>query len=112
MYRCDIKPLSVNEAWLGRKRKSAKYRKYEAEVTELLATAEIEVPPTGGLGLCLEFGFSSSASDIDNPIKPFQDILQKVYGFDDKRIHELIVHKTKVKRGEEYILFDLYVLED
>lgn len=106
MHRCDIKPLSVNEAWLGRKRKSAKYRQYEIVVSALLP--EIKVPARGFLGLRLEWGFSSAASDIDNPIKPFQDILQKTYGFDDKRIAELIVHKKKVKRGEEYILFDLY----
>lgn len=109
MHRCEIKPLSVNEAYMGRKRKTAKYRMYEAELPMLLP--EIEVPPRGDLGLRVTWGFSSSASDLDNPLKPFLDILQTTYGFNDKRVHELIVHKVKTDKGDEFIEFDLYPLE-
>lgn len=109
MHRCEIKPLSVNEAYMGRKRKTAKYRAYEADLPMLLP--EIEVPPRGDLGLRVTWGFSSSASDLDNPLKPFLDILQTTYGFNDKRVHELIVHKVKTDKGDEFIEFDLYPLE-
>ena len=54
-----------------------------------------------------EFGFSSAASDTDNPVKPFQDILSKKYKFDDKLIHEMNVKRAKVKKGGEYIKFKI-----
>tara|TARA_R100001463_G_scaffold74511_1_gene128529 strand:+ start:195 stop:527 length:333 start_codon:yes stop_codon:yes gene_type:complete len=110
MHRAEHKPLSVNNAYMGRKRKTAEYRMYEADLPMLLP--EIEVPRKGDLGLRVLWGFSRpGASDIDNPLKPFIDILQKTYGFNDNRIYELIVHKVKTKKGEEFIEFDLYPLE-
>lgn len=54
-----------------------------------------------------EFGMSNSQSDWDNPIKPLQDILQKRYNFNDKDIYEANVKKVKVKKGEEYIKFEI-----
>jgi Holliday junction resolvase RusA-like endonuclease len=106
MHRCRIKPLSVNEAYMGRKRKTSKYRTYEVVLPTLLP--EIKVPHTGDLGLKVTWGFSSAASDIDNPLKPFLDVLQTTYGFNDKRITELIVNKVRTDKGEEFIEFDLY----
>ena len=61
--------------------------------------------PKGKLTLTLEAGFSNKASDIDNFIKPFLDILQKRYHFNDKDIYRLIVEKTIVPKGKEYIKF-------
>ena len=59
--------------------------------------------------LCIhiEFGFSNSSSDIDNPVKPFFDVLQKKYGIDDKNIYFHSVQKVIVKKGEEYIKFSI-----
>lgn len=57
-----------------------------------------------------EFGFSTIASDYDNPIKPIQDILQKKYGFDDKQIYEANVKKVLVKKGQEYFKFQFETL--
>lgn len=48
---------------------------------------------------------SSSLADIDNFLKPFIDILQKKYGFNDKLIYKLSVKKVKVAKGDEYIDF-------
>ena len=58
-----------------------------------------------------EFGFSSIASDLDNPVKPLQDVLQKRYEFDDKHIHEMLVRRVKVKKGEEYLRFQIKSLK-
>ena len=49
---------------------------------------------------------------MDNPIKPFTDCLQKKYGFNDNRIIEAHIKKVKVKKGEEYIKFELRELEN
>ena len=99
-----IKPLSVNECWRGRRFKTDKYKIYESKLKRLLPPLELPAPP---FSVYYEFGFSSLASDLDNPIKPLQDILQKKYGFDDKQIFEFTARKKKVKKGDEYIIFKI-----
>ena len=68
--------------------------------------------PDGKLFIYLEFGFSSIASDWDNPIKPFVDILQLKYQFNDSRIYRAEVVKTKVKRGKDFIKFDIKEMDN
>lgn len=103
MVKLDIKPLSVNEAWKGRRYKTDKYKTYERTVL-LMLPRKTEIPE-GNIALRLEFGFSNSSSDIDNPVKLFIDCLQKKYKFNDKRITELNIKKRPVKKGAEYIVF-------
>mgnify|MGYP003664311728 FL=1 len=102
--RINIKPLSVNECFQGRRFKNIKYKKYEKELIFMLPKLQI---PDGKLEITIIFGFSSSASDWDNPIKPFQDILQKRYGFNDSRVYKATVIKEIVKKGQEFIEFDI-----
>jgi Holliday junction resolvase RusA-like endonuclease len=56
------------------------------------------------------FGFSNSASDLDNPVKLLMDIAQKKYGFNDKNVFELNVRKCLVKKGQEFIQMGIYNL--
>jgi Holliday junction resolvase RusA-like endonuclease len=100
----QIQPLSVNEAWQGRRYKSKKYKSYETELLYLLPAMAV---PEGALSIEIEFGFSNAAKDIDNPVKPFLDILQKRYRFDDKQIYELYIVKKIVSKGKEYIAFKI-----
>ena len=100
----EIKPLSVNEAWKGRRFKTDKYKSYERQLLLILPNIDV---PEGDLAILLEFGFSSAGSDWDNPIKPFVDVLQKKYGFNDSRITIAAVNKVKVKKGSEYIRWAL-----
>jgi hypothetical protein len=48
--------------------------------------------PEGRLEITFHFGMSM-ASDYDNPVKIFQDVLSKKYGFNDNRI---FAHKIKL----------------
>jgi Holliday junction resolvase RusA-like endonuclease len=50
-----------------------------------------------------EFGFSSKASDIDNPTKQITDILSKRYKFNDNQVYEMNLKKTIVPKGKEFI---------
>lgn len=68
----------------------------------------INIPNKEKLRLYLEFGVSTKLADWDNPIKPFQDVLQKKYDFNDNRIYEATVKKVVVKKGEEYVKFRIY----
>ena len=101
-----IKPMSVNKAWGGRTFKSKEYKKYIKDVN-LLLPAKIAFPDDKII-LCLDFYFSSKASDLDNPIKPIQDIIFNKYGLDDKHVYSAIQRKFIVKRGEERIEVRIY----
>lgn len=104
MQRIEIKPLSVNEAWQGRRFKTNKYKSYEKELILKLKPYNIPLAP---YKVYYEFGLSNMCSDWDNCIKQAQDILQKKYLFNDKDIIEAHVKKVKVKKGEEYFLFKI-----
>ena len=109
MVKLDIKPLSVNKAWRGRRFKTDDYKAYEKAMMLLLP--RVEIIPDGRLKLEIEYGFSSRSSDIDNPCKLFIDCLQKKYGFNDKMIYELRVKKTIVKKGKEFIEWNVKAME-
>lgn len=108
--RVKIKPLSANKAWQGRRFKTDEYKKYEQDLNLLLPHPQNYHIPKGKIGIRYEFGLSNKLSDIDNPIKQFQDILTKRYDFKDSDIYELQVIKKIVKKGEEYIDFHAYTL--
>ena len=97
-----IKPLSINECFQGRRFKTIDYLIYEKTIWWLLPKLKI---PKGKLKVYLEFGLSSKPADIDNPVKPMVDILQKKYQFNDKQIYHMDLTKIDVKKGEEFISF-------
>lgn len=103
-----IKPLSVNEAWQGRRFKTPQYKAYEDELM-LRLPPKCDIPSEGFLEAVYEFGISH-ASDFDNPIKPFQDVLQKKYGFDDHRILKATIRKKIVSKGNNYLTFSIIPL--
>ena len=106
--RIDIKPLSINESWQGRRFKTDKYKAYEKELILKLKPLDV---PNGKIRVNISFGFSNSLNDIDNGLKPFLDILQKKYGFNDRDIYELNVKKELTKKGLEYIDFEIIKID-
>ena len=97
--KLNMKPLSVNEAWQGRRFKSRKYLSYQTEMLVRLPAGKLPPPP---YFVYYEFGMNK-LEDFDNPCKPIGDILQKKYGFNDNEIYEAHIRKVPVKKGEEYI---------
>jgi Holliday junction resolvase RusA-like endonuclease len=106
--RVNIKPLSVNEAFQGRRFRTQKYKQYEKDLLMLLRNMHI---PDGKLCIKYIVGYSNSQADIDNFLKSFTDILQKRYGFNDKMIYRLEVDKEITKKGEEFIDFEIKQLQ-
>ncbi len=102
----NIKPLSVNSAWQGKRFKTKAYKQYERDVLYQLKAAS---PPPTPYRIDIEFGFMSVLSDIDNPVKCFVDILQKKYGINDKDVYEMNLKKTIVKKG--YVKFSICQLK-
>lgn len=105
MIGLNVKPLSVNGAWKGRRFKTDNYKSYEREVL-LKLPPKLEIPE-GDLEIEFLFCLSSKNADWDNPTKPLQDILQKKYGFNDCRIVSAKVRKELVKKGSECFFFDI-----
>lgn len=103
--KIEIKSLSVNAVWQGKRFKTTAYKNYELSVMYLLPRKYVIQP--GKLQLNLWVGYSSKAADIDNCIKPFIDILTRKYSFNDRQIYRLEIEKEIVKKGCEYIEFEI-----
>ena len=102
--RLNLKPLSVNCAFQGKRFKTNAYKVFEKTALRMLPTIQLPQPP---YLIYLEFGFSSIASDWDNCIKTTQDVLSKKYNFNDKHIRKGIVETEIVKKGCEYFEFKI-----
>ena len=105
MNRVNIKPLSVNQAWQGKRFKTPKYKSFQSEM--LLTLPNLNEDFTGRLKVTIRYGFSSKLSDIDNPCKLVLDCLVKKYGFDDRQIYELYQSKEIAPKGKEFIEFEI-----
>lgn len=104
-----IKPLSTNKQWAGRRFKTKEYEAYEWELSSKLP--KMDIPKNVPLRLILSFGFSSKASDLSNAVKATEDIICKKYRYDDKWHFEIYLYKEIVKKGEEFIQFDIEIIK-
>ena len=104
MIKIDIKPLSVNACWQGKRFKTPAYNKYQKDVLLMLPKIEVPLKP---FKVDYEFGLSNKCNDIDNSVKAISDILVKKYGFDDRDIYEMTLKKVIVKKGQEYFKFNI-----
>lgn len=104
MVKIDIKSLSVNDAWAGRRFKTPAYKQYIKDLGNLLPPLKLPEPP---YEIYLEWGFSSKGSDVGNPEKPTVDIIAKKYNFNDNLIYREVIEKRIVPKGQEYIKFEI-----
>ena len=109
--RLKVKPVSVNEAWLlrgFRKFKSAKYNTYQRIIREQLKDTKWPYDLSVELEAIYRVGFSNRMSDLDNAIKPIQDTLSDIYGWNDNKIYKLKATKLIVPKGKEFINVTIY----
>lgn len=93
-----IKILSVNGCWQGKRYKTPAYRNYSKTLLHVLPKHTIEHK---NLYIIYRFYFSTPLLDIDNPIKPLQDILQLKYKFNDSCITHILATKSVVSKKNE-----------
>lgn len=103
--KIKVKPMTMNQAYTGKRFKSNLYKSYITACMIRLRPMKI---PDGELELHLQIGVSNRGFDVDNCAKPFIDILQKKYKFNDNRIYVLNIMKKIVPKGQEYISFDIF----
>lgn len=104
MARINIKPLSVNDAYRGRRFATRDLTQYKEDLGWLLPKMEV---PKGPLAVKYIFGVSSGRSDLDNCCKTFQDIIANQYGFNDAMIYHIEMEKAIVQKGHEFVEFEL-----
>jgi Holliday junction resolvase RusA-like endonuclease len=107
MITLKLRPLSVNEAWQGRRFKTPEYTDYERDVGYLLPVHLRTAPPLGLLEVHYRFHFKNhKARDWDNPVKPLQDVLVKLGVIpDDRHIYRAVVEKVPDK--EDFVEIDI-----
>lgn len=90
-----IKPLSVNEAWQGRRFKTKAYLAYE---TEMLLSLPKREKITGYVEVIYRFGIPSrfDVIDVGNFEKLISDIIvKKGYIEDDSKIVRMVLEKRR-----------------
>lgn len=102
--RVNIKPLSANDAWRGRRFKTPQYKVFQSEMLYKLPPLELPPPP---FHIKYKIGFSSKGSDLDNCFKQLNDCLSKKYGFNDNLIYQISAEKIIVPKGKEFIDFNI-----
>lgn len=109
MERIDIKPLSLNSAYRGRRFSTPELKEYKRYISSCLPDKSL---PDGKMAVWYRFGVSARASDGDNLIKCFQDALGDHYEFNDNRIYKWVVEKVIVKKGQEFIEWNIEEYEE
>ena len=109
MFRLYQKAMSVNIAWKGKRFTSDAYSQFKLLFGILFSTMKTKPPrpPDAPLFAHYRWGMSNMQGDVDNPCKPFQDVLFDHWGIKDQdhKVEFLILEKMKAQKGEEFIDF-------
>ena len=105
----NLRPLSSNQAWQGRRFKTPDYHSFERDVSLLLPFNK--TPIEGRLEVRYRFYLKNhSRSDYDNCIKSLQDVLVKLgYISDDRKIYKAVIEK--IPSGTDRIEVEIIALE-
>ena len=104
MFEVKLKPLSVNNAYKGRRFPTDELKVYK-KAMPLLLPRDLQLPPNK-LVLLFRFHFKREASDVDNCCKAAQDIITKHYGVDDRMIYLTMNEKIVDFKAAEYLEFE------
>ena len=101
--KIEVKPMSVNQVWQGRRFKTQAYKQYEQDCGWFIKCPMIK----GEVKVHYKFYIKHfSISDVDNFIKPIQDILVKNGAIEDDR-KIIKITAEKIKSENEYIEVEL-----
>lgn len=98
-----VKPLSTNDMWMGRKRRSFEYQKFRRQMFKALKEYSNLHSIKGNMVLIAEVGLSSAAADLSNTVKAMEDVLMEYFKLDDKHTVDIHLRKFLVYRGDEFI---------
>ena len=107
--KVNYPPISVNKVWQGRRFKTNAYKTFEQDLFRILPRQKMI---TGYVVVEYEFHVKHFLRvDVDNFIKPFQDVLVKMgYIEDDRKIVTIIA--KKIKSDIDFIVFNIYQVKE
>lgn len=103
MQRIDLCPLSVNQAYTGRRFDTEKKKEFTRKLREAIKHFVLEdcVAP---YEVHYRF-YISKRQDIDGAIKVLQDVICEHFWFDDREIYKIVAEK--IVSEEHYFEFDI-----
>ena len=108
MYTLELKPISVNEAYKGRKWMTDKHREFKKVAAILLSRMDFPKLKEKEPFYIIYHFYTDASVDIDNMVKVVQDCITQCLGTDDRYIYGLYIEKHKIKRGNERIEFNIF----
>lgn len=106
----EAKPISVNICWQGRRFKTEAYKSYERELFILIGKAKETITEPVEIDYFFNL-INANRTDLDNLIKPLQDIIVKLgYIKDDRQIQKMTAGKEKSKTNS--ISFEIKKLNE
>lgn len=98
--KLDIKPLSVNCLWRGRRFKTPEYEKYGKDIALLLPYKKIQMVE-GYVNIHYKFYLKNwKGTDGDNLVKGLQDVLVQLGCIeDDRKIMKYVIEKIPSKEN-------------
>ena len=108
MFEIPIKPISINDAYKGRRYSTDEHKKFKDLASILLRKLNLpKLRPKQEFYVIYRFHIGRSA-DYDNCIKVVQDQICNALGVDDRWIGSCYVKKIKAKKGDEKIEFNIF----
>lgn len=107
MITLNMKPVSTNKIWTGRKYLSAEAKRFKQECTARLRMHKVTIPDKETpMELHLRFGLSRDM-DVSNCIKLLEDCIADAVGINDIQFQGITAVKERVRGGMEFISFDI-----
>ena len=107
MITLNVKAVSTNKMYTGRRYLSAEAKRFKAECVARMRLHKVTIPDKETpMELHLRFGLSRDM-DVSNAIKVFEDAVAEATGINDIQFQGITAVKEKVRGGQEYIAFDI-----
>ena len=108
MVLLKIKPISTNRIWSGKRYMSAEAKQFNRNCKLQLLANRVKLDASADVSLQISFRFGLSRDmDTSNCIKLVEDVICDVLGIDDKLFVGITATKERVKKGQEFIAFDI-----
>lgn len=113
MIRLPLKPISTNKIWSGKRWMSKEAVQFKRDAFLLIKAQRVKISLRKGEtpALYLRFGLSRDM-DVSNCIKLVEDIIAEALGINDIIFKGVVASKEKVKRGDEFIAFDIRTYDE
>ena len=111
MFEINLQPLSQNQAWAGKRYKTANYKEYEKNLINHFRLLDLpRIEP--GEKFCVYYEWSiTNRVDNSNCVKLFEDILCKYLQVNDRDVLAFYSRKNVVKKADSSIKFALFATE-